>query len=89
MNAARRQPDGRGLRRVIAGLPIIWLGLFFLVPYLLVLRTSLADPVIGQPPYTPLIGADGTLQVTLDYYRLLLGDRLFLGSYIEIGRAHV
>ena len=81
----RRGPADAGsrLRRLVAGVPLLWLALFFLAPYLLVLRTSLADPVIGQPPYSPLFDASGGLQLTLDNYRLLLGDRLFIGSYLE------
>jgi putrescine transport system permease protein len=55
--------------------------MFFLAPFLLVFRTSLADPVIGQPPFTPLLDGAGALQLTLDNYRLLLNDSLFLSSY--------
>lgn len=74
---------GQRLRLLVAGIPLLWLAVFFLAPYLLVLRTSLADPVIGQPPYSPLFDSHGGLQLTLDNYRLLLGDRLFIGSYLQ------
>lgn len=83
MRGHRSTDGGRGLRLLIAGVPIAWLVVFFLAPFLLVLRTSLADPVIGQPPFTPLFDATGTLRITLDNYRLLLGDTLFLTSYME------
>ena len=81
MIGSRSSPDARGLRWLIAGLPIAWLGMFFLAPFLLVFRTSLADPVIGQPPFTLLFDGAGALQLTLDNYRLLLNDSLFLSSY--------
>lgn len=70
--------DGRGLAR---GLAWAWLLLFLFVPLGIVLKISLARAVIAQPPYTPLLqhGADGVeLALTLDSYRLLTGDALYL-----------
>ncbi len=74
--------EARAVRIVVAGLPLVWLGLFFLAPFLLVFRTSLADPIIGQPPFTPVFDASGAWSLTLDNYRLLLSDSLFLSSYL-------
>jgi putrescine transport system permease protein len=42
-------------RAAIIGLPVFWLGLFFLVPFLIIFRMSLSDPASAQPPYKPLI----------------------------------
>ena len=36
------------------GLPYFWLGLFFLLPFVIVLRISIAEPALAQPPYTAL-----------------------------------
>ena len=74
--------EARAVRLLVAGLPLIWLSLFFLAPFLLVFRTSLADPVIGQPPFTPVFDDAGAWSLTLDNYRLLLNDSLFLSSYL-------
>ena len=71
----------RLFRAVTSGLPTLWLCVFFLAPFALVLKISLADPVIGQPPFTPLIDATGSLHLTFDNYRLVFGDSLFLASY--------
>ena len=82
-------PDGRGLTRgrwLVYAVPLIWLTLFFLLPFAFVLKISLAESIIAQPPYTPLIatGADGgwSLQATLANYAFLLEDRLYLLSYL-------
>ncbi len=83
MSLPRRAPGDRRIRLLVAGLPLAWLGVFFLAPFLMVLRTSLADPVIAQPPFTPLIDPSGGFQLTLDNYRLLFRDSLFLWSYLE------
>jgi ABC-type spermidine/putrescine transport system permease subunit I len=37
------------LRRLILGLPALWLLLFFLAPFALVARISLSRPAIAQP----------------------------------------
>lgn len=45
-------------RRLSAGLvpalPYLWLGVLFLVPFLIVLKISLSDPAVAQPPYKPV-----------------------------------
>ncbi len=46
---------GRLGRLVLIGVPFLWLGLFFLLPLLIVLKISLAHSAIGIPPYTPLL----------------------------------
>jgi putrescine transport system permease protein len=78
--------DSRG-RYVVTALPLAWLVAFFLVPFLFVLKISLATSTIGQPPYTPLIawGDDGALTIRLVFenYRFLLGDPLYVGAYLN------
>jgi putrescine transport system permease protein len=73
--------DGRRLPRSAIVAPFAWLVLLLLVPLLLILKISLAEPAIGQPPYTPLfdLGADGTRwSGNLANYRLLATDTLYL-----------
>ena len=61
-------------RALVWGAPMLWLGLFFLAPFLVVLRVSLAERAIARPPYTDLFGwEDGLLTITLN-----LGNYLFL-----------
>ncbi len=49
-------------RSVVVAIPWIWLLLFFLIPFIIVLKISFADTRLGVPPYTDLVswGATGT-----------------------------
>jgi putrescine transport system permease protein len=76
---------GRLGRLTLIGLPFAWLGLFFLVPLLIVLKISLARSAIGIPPYTPLFLNDGSglkIQATLANFVLLANDDLYLRAYL-------
>ena len=76
---------GRWGRLVLIGLPFAWLGLFFLLPLLIVLKISLARSAIGIPPYTPLLLDDGSglkIQATLANFALLASDDLYLRAYL-------
>jgi putrescine transport system permease protein len=64
-------------------LPYVWLLVFFLAPFAIILKISLADPVIAQPPFTPSFGADGQFQGSLDNYRFLLTDKLYALTYLK------
>jgi putrescine transport system permease protein len=70
----------------VLALPYAWLALFFLVPFAIVLKISLAETAIGVPPYTPLLqtGADGTrIHASLANYLFLFGDSLYLRAYLN------
>jgi putrescine transport system permease protein len=74
-----------GRTAVVAG-PFIWLVLFFLVPFLLVLKISFADLQLGVPPYTELTSfKDGVLNIALDlgHYVFLVTDSLYIATYIN------
>ncbi|HEY2024944.1 ABC transporter permease subunit [Paraburkholderia sp.] len=74
-----------GRTAVVAG-PFIWLLLFFLVPFLLVVKISFADSQLGIPPYTQLVNfAEGALHITLDlsHYAFLLTDSLYFATYVN------
>jgi putrescine transport system permease protein len=75
----------------LIGLPFIWIALFFLFPLLIVLKISLAESVVGIPPYTPLIATDGgglELRATLANFALLANDDLYLRAYLgSLGNA--
>lgn len=71
-------------RRGVIALPLVWLTLFFLLPFALVLKISLSESVIAIPPYGPLVEyADQTLHVFLNMgnYLFLLSDSLYLAAY--------
>jgi putrescine transport system permease protein len=76
--AATRSPDTkRWLRRAVL-LPYVWLLLFFLAPFLIILKISFAEPVVAQPPFTSLIewGEQGLqgIRITFENYAFLFRD---------------
>jgi putrescine transport system permease protein len=74
-----------GRTAVVAG-PFIWLLLFFLVPFLLVVKISFADLQLGIPPYTELTSfKDGVIHIALDvsHYAFLLQDSLYFATYVN------
>lgn len=74
-------------RRAVAAVPLLWLGLFFGLPFLLVLRISLAETVIGLPPYSALVEwiEGGILSIRLNFanFALLWQDSLYLDAFIS------
>lgn len=75
-------------RLLVIAVPTLWLGLFFLVPFLIVLKISFATALFGQtPPYSALFDhtQDGALTVRLTWanYAALLKDSLYLKAYLN------
>jgi putrescine transport system permease protein len=70
-------------RRVTIAIPYVWLFVFFLLPFAIILKISLADPIYAQPPFTPLLDDQGRLSVTLDNFLFLLTDRLYALTYLK------
>ena len=75
--------------RLAATLPYLWMVLFFLVPFGFVLKISLSQTAIAQPPYLPVIDpAQGfaaikaaLAELSLDNFRLLVSDNLYVFSF--------
>lgn len=78
-------------KRLSAGLvpvvPYLWLGVLFLVPFLIVLKISLSDPAVAQPPYKPVFDwsdiAGFFSQLDLENYEVLVGDDLYLRATLS------
>jgi putrescine transport system permease protein len=74
-------------RNFVIGLPYFWLFLFFLVPFGIVFKISLADPIVAQPPFTALFdfgaNAKSWLHATFDNYLFLTEDNLYWISYFN------
>ncbi len=68
-------------------MPYLWLGIFFLLPFLIVFKISFSDPIVGQPPYTAFFDwtASGfeKLKATFDNFRFLFEDDLYYTSYLK------
>ena len=77
--------------RYAAIAPYVWMVLFFLVPFAFVLKISLSQTAIAQPPYTPVFdlweGREATKaaleQLSLDNFKLLISDNLYILSYLR------
>jgi len=77
--------------RFAAIAPYVWMALFFLVPFGFVLKISLSQTAIAQPPYTPvfdLVAGGAALKeafaaLSLDNFRLLVSDNLYVLSYLR------
>lgn len=75
--------------RLAAIAPYIWMLLLFLVPFGFILKISLSQTAIAQPPYVPVIdiGAgwagvqDALSQLSVDNFRLIVSDHLYAWSY--------
>ena len=75
--------------RLAAILPYLWMVLFFLVPFGFVLKISLSQTAIAQPPYLPVfVPTQGfaaikaaLAELSLDNFRLLVSDNLYVFSY--------
>ncbi len=86
MAAAGDSAPNRGdivWRRVTVAIPYLWLFAFFLLPFIIILKISLADPVIAQPPFTPMFDESGNLSVTHDNFAFLLTDKLYAITYLK------
>jgi len=73
-------------RRAVIAAPYLWLGLFALLPLAIVLKISLAESVLGIPPYGPLIDMSGgtpTWAGTLENYQRLISDSLYWRAYLS------
>jgi putrescine transport system permease protein len=72
-------------------LPYLWLVLFFLLPFLIVLKISLSQTAIALPPYLPVFDPAAGLQgirqflaaLSTDNYALLASDPIYLLSFVR------
>ena len=79
----------RGLRgrTAVIAVPYLWLLLFFLVPFVIVLKISFSEAQIAMPPYQPLLNwagdglADIRLNVNPGNYLYLFEDSLYLRAF--------
>jgi len=73
-------------RLLVIAVPMVWLLIFFLAPFLVVFKISFSEAAMARPPYLPLTSwEDGRLLITLNLgnYQFLLEDPLYLLSLIS------
>jgi len=75
---------GRG---IVIAMPSVWLLLFFLIPFLIVLKISFAHTRLGVPPYTPLWEwtTEHALHLSLSAanYLFLARETLYLDAFLS------
>jgi len=77
--------------RLTVAVPFLWLAVFFLLPFLIVFKISLSADAVAQPPYVPVFSftegwsaiRDKLAQLDLDNYAFVLGDWLYVYSYLQ------
>ena len=71
----------------VSWIPTLWLGIFFFIPFLVVLKISFSQATIAMPPYLPSFQwVEGTLlEIRLDFsnYLFLIDDSLYGAAYFE------
>ncbi|EZH78324.1 ABC transporter permease subunit [Ectopseudomonas composti] len=79
---SRYLPRGR---HAVIGIPFLWLFMFFLLPFIIVLKISFAEADVAIPPYTEIYEwADNKLTLLLNFgnYIFLTEDALYLSAYL-------
>ena len=73
-------------RRAAISIPLIWLLLFFLIPFVIVLKISFAEVRLAMPPFTPLLEWAGSrlvaVRMNFANYEYLFTDSLYVSSYL-------
>jgi putrescine transport system permease protein len=77
--------------RLMVRVPFLWLGVFFLVPFLIVIKISLSQTAIAMPPYVPTLdlaaGWAGIQEffagLGFDNFATLLSDDIYALSYLR------
>jgi putrescine transport system permease protein len=87
---AETRHRGWGARAVLLA-PYLWLAVFFLAPFVIVLKISVSQTAVAQPPYRPLLDLAAGWQglrayfaaLTGDGFRLVATDPIYLLSYLK------
>ena len=88
MSGRRRLSLGE---RLVIAAPYFWIAAFFLAPMLLVAKISVSQSVLARPPYRPIFQLSDSFadlwakaqNFTLDSYRALVSDTLYVESYLS------
>lgn len=81
MNTELRTRSRRAVALLVPAVPFLWLALLFLAPFLIVLKISLSDAAVAQPPYQPVFDfgdiAGFVASLDLENFAFLAGDALY------------
>lgn len=82
-------PSKPGLAKwLVVIIPYLWMVLFFLTPFLIIVKISLSDTAIAMPPYTPVLEGfaaigDFISQLDFENYVFLTEDSLYFNAYVS------
>ncbi len=83
----RRAGGGQLGRWFVIALPYLWLTIFFLVPFLIVLKIAFANIQLAMPPVEPVMiwTADKVLQLRLHFsnFAFVFGDELYIAAFLN------
>ena len=85
MTAVLARLNGRWGAALVRAVPFAWLTVFFLLPFLIVVKIAFAAKEFGRPPYTPLLewvdGLTLSLSVFFGNFDLIFSETLYLAAY--------
>jgi putrescine transport system permease protein len=74
-------------RTLVTAVPYLWLLLFFLIPFVIVLKISFSTSQIAMPPYEPLLHWTGEkvmqIKLNLGNFAFLVEDDLYWRAYLN------
>jgi putrescine transport system permease protein len=74
-------------RTAVVAVPYLWLLLFFLVPFVIVLKIAFSETQIAMPPYQPLLQWAGdkvlTIKLNIGNFLYLVEDSLYWKAYLN------
>jgi putrescine transport system permease protein len=92
MKARTQRPARRkvGSNWLVIAVPYAWLLFFFLAPFALVLKISLSQSALSQPPYTPILDWSDDVRslieklasLSFESFSGLFSDSLYIDSYV-------
>ena len=72
---------------IVVFVPYLWMLFFFLFPFFIVAKISLAESIIASPPFSQLLqwSEDGilTIRLVIDNFVYVLEDELYANTYIN------
>jgi putrescine transport system permease protein len=91
MKSSAGDPGASWGARLVVLVPYLWLIVFFLLPFLIVVKISLSHTAVAQPPYTPVLDPGGgwsalkefVSALSFENYTLLGSDWIYLLSYLR------
>ncbi|MDE1172113.1 MAG: ABC transporter permease subunit [Parvibaculaceae bacterium] len=74
-------------RHMLISIPYVWMLLFFLVPFFIVLKISLADMLDTQPPFSALVNwiddSHISFVLTFDNFKFIASEDIYLRAYLN------